>query len=216
MATNQSKACPINWDATKRSSRKHPQWILKLPILPTEIMETIATWSSPITAIKLRSTCSTLYTKLESFYDDFCRKLSCDCYMDDCLAYTTVTHFVTNIPENVCSDLKIYLKQSYAEKIPGLEISKLPTHEGASGYRCYELPPTKCRAICIGTSPTDYCLPELVTDSEKAWGRPEIIDTLWFKPIHCSHASGWVIPRHLRKDDTNTYKVIICTGPLVF
>lgn len=189
------------------------KWIIKKYPLPVDLIEIILTFSSPISRIRLLSTCKYLSEFLKSHQPDIgdfeCLRLKS----------TYLTHIVTNIPfhSHVHSwmtfddEMKPYFFYSRVFDLPNNFFRYLPVLNLPDNYFCFTLPRNsgKCSIYYCGIE--IILKPDLVLDSEKSWGRPEILKQIRPSPIHCAHVTGPIIPH-----DKTIYTIIVCSGPLVF
>ena len=206
------------------SSQNPDNWVSskKCPMaFPIEILEIILSYASLVTQLKFRSTCRFFHktNDMEKCISDI------KCKIDSCnyvLESTTITHIVTNIPFDICVQMKSFFhhRTVYPTQIPFCDLKYLPLSEN---FGCYQLStPIKCTGFSLGFFPHSYYeLPVLTIHSEINWGRPDILNELSFQPVHCSHLSGWCFPTNtpttiaeLTKD--KSYTVIVCTSPLIF
>jgi hypothetical protein len=215
-----SKSDCENWVVySKKTPTIKMVWREKIPVfnlfqhtLPFDVWMVIMSYASKITRIKMSATCKKLHKKmgksLEDFYDDL---------SDDNVDFksTIMTHLITNIPLEKCRNLTIHMWDS--NKIMCyIDVSDLKYEMLPDDFYCYVLPETTYQSVFLGPKRmATASVPDLVVDSEKLWGRPKIIESLPFKPIHCSHASGW---NYLSDCPGNTecFTVIICTDKLIF
>lgn len=192
-----------SWESCHKPQR-HPKmkWIIKKYPPPIDLIKIILSSSSPVSRIRLLSTCKYLTNFLKSYKPDF---EDFECLR---LKSTYLTHIVTDIPFQSRVNSRItfgnYRNSSFFRFLP---ISYLPDN-----YFRFTLPTGSLNKYSIYYCDKEIIMkPDLVVDSEKSWNRPEILNHIHPSPIHCASVTGPIIP-----DNKTIYTLIVCTGPLCF
>lgn len=215
-----------NWVSYEQKPRSKMVWVKKnqCPQIPIEVWLIILNYASPVSKIKLCSTCIKLYKSMERqlyFYNKYIESYICDlwCEYDDRISTTTITHLITNIPIERQKELIVFLRNyRMGEKLgQKLHLDNLNFILLPNNFCCYEIPYTRFQYLDIVFK--DFILlvgPDPFCDSEKIKGRHEILDSLPFQPIHSAYNSEKVTTTLFHPDMTSIYTMILCTGPIIF
>lgn len=192
---------------TREIHSKGSRWIKKRhQKFPFDILNVIAYHMSFVGKLKMASTCMNLHVEMNKYLEDC--KGHLDYRWGHDFIQTNATNFITNFPHEKCELLTLVFKHSrgYHSQINLRGLSFIRRGE----YSMYRFPSKEIFGFSVLV---EGCVPSMSAnismDSERKWGRREIVNKFITNPIHSAHMSGWCFGNEI-------YTQIIVTGPLIF
>lgn len=235
LSVSNSKSNPESWDSEFKtrqickSSRQFPQWIIKLPCLPPDIWTLIQSFMNIGIERNFLCTCKSLFAQTFWAYGDIRPRMWTlnRNYLSDLIYLSThnfegaqPTHLLTTVPPELFSELTVW-----RDSIPMCLLSELiqePRSASQGSYTVFVLQSSTwansvCKSISLGLTKSNYrhdvCF---CNDSERFYGRSEIVDSLVPWAVHSAHASYSHKYREGADVNYKRYPVVVCTGPLLF